>query len=264
MKSESKGGTKQRNFRIAVLGHSNVGKSALTVRYLTRRFIGEYHSNSDLLYRQTVNVQNSQLDVEIVDVSGETRDCEFPADLVQWADVCILVYAVNDRASFETARRLLERLSLERKSRSKDEERPVFALIGNKADLEHFRVVAKSEGCESAAEHNCYFAELSVAEDCDEVIKVFETILVRCRTPTSPSGSLKKEPYFGSTENKSGFTIRKFSVTKILSSLLAKATSNNSSSNSNGGAATSNGTMVVCQPSDLHRNKLVQRRLASH
>jgi hypothetical protein len=27
---------------------------------------------ADLLYRQTVNVQNSQLDVEIVDVSGET------------------------------------------------------------------------------------------------------------------------------------------------------------------------------------------------
>jgi hypothetical protein len=26
----------------------------------------------DLLYRQTVNVQNSQLDVEIMDVSGET------------------------------------------------------------------------------------------------------------------------------------------------------------------------------------------------
>ncbi|XP_059482630.1 ras-related and estrogen-regulated growth inhibitor-like protein isoform X2 [Neocloeon triangulifer] len=219
-----------------------------------------FDSVKDLLYRQTVNVQNSQLDVEIVDVSGETRDCEFPAELVQWADVCILVYAVNDRDSFETARRLLERLSQERKSRSKDEERPIFALIGNKADLEHFRVVAKSDGSESAAEHNCYFAELSVAEDCDEVIKVFETIMLKCRTPTSPSGPLKKEPYFGTSENKSGFTIRKFSVTKILSSLIAKAT-NTSANTSSSGSTPGNGTMVVCQPSDLHKNKLVQRRL---
>ncbi|GLH00483.1 Ras-like protein family member 11B [Gryllus bimaculatus] len=32
--------------RIAVLGKVNVGKSALTVRFLTRRFIGEYRSNT--------------------------------------------------------------------------------------------------------------------------------------------------------------------------------------------------------------------------
>ncbi|ODN05389.1 Ras-like protein family member 11A-like [Orchesella cincta] len=32
--------------RIAVFGQHEVGKSALTVRYLTRRYIGEYKSNT--------------------------------------------------------------------------------------------------------------------------------------------------------------------------------------------------------------------------
>lgn len=32
--------------RVAVVGESEVGKSALTVRYLTKRFIGEYRSDT--------------------------------------------------------------------------------------------------------------------------------------------------------------------------------------------------------------------------
>jgi Ras family len=71
------------------------------------------------------------------------RDSEFPVELVQWAEVCILVYAVDDRRSFETARRLLQRLTRERAAAAApNNEKPVFALIGNKADLEHLRTVS--------------------------------------------------------------------------------------------------------------------------
>jgi hypothetical protein len=69
------------------------------------------------------------------------RDSEFPVELVQWAEVCILVYAVDDRRSFETARRLLQRLTHQRAA-APNNEKPVFALIGNKADLEHLRTVS--------------------------------------------------------------------------------------------------------------------------
>lgn len=68
--------------RIAVLGNINVGKSALTVRYLTRRFIGEYSSKTDLLYRQTVSVDSGLLDVEIVDISADEND-DFPIEQVK-------------------------------------------------------------------------------------------------------------------------------------------------------------------------------------
>lgn len=43
--------------RVAVVGASEVGKSALTVRYLTKRFIGEYRSDSgELQYPTSVLV----------------------------------------------------------------------------------------------------------------------------------------------------------------------------------------------------------------
>lgn len=67
--------------RIAVLGNLNVGKSALTVRYLTRRFIGEYSSKTDLLYRQTLTFDSGLLDLEIVDISADEND-EFPIEQV--------------------------------------------------------------------------------------------------------------------------------------------------------------------------------------
>ncbi|KAG8275894.1 hypothetical protein J6590_076200 [Homalodisca vitripennis] len=46
MKTEERNSANLPRVRIAVLGMINVGKSALTVRYLTRRYIGEYRSNT--------------------------------------------------------------------------------------------------------------------------------------------------------------------------------------------------------------------------
>lgn len=51
------------------------------MRYLTRRFIGEYRSNTDLLYRQTIALESGLLDVEIVDISAE-NDNDFPIEQV--------------------------------------------------------------------------------------------------------------------------------------------------------------------------------------
>ncbi|EDS36108.1 MRAS2 [Culex quinquefasciatus] len=104
---------------------------ALTVRYLTRRFIGEYRSNTDLLYKQTVTLDSGVLDVEIVDISAENGD-DFPVEQIQWADACLVVYSITDRTSYEYAQRSLAELRQLQNS-------PSAYLIGNKADLDHLR-----------------------------------------------------------------------------------------------------------------------------
>lgn len=43
--------------------------TAVTVRFLTRRFISEYSSMKDLLYRHTVLVDNRTCELEILDTS---------------------------------------------------------------------------------------------------------------------------------------------------------------------------------------------------
>lgn len=79
MKTEDKNNVPK--VRIVVLGNVNVGKSALTVRYLTKRFIGEYRSNTNLLYSQTITHENRLLDVEIIDISTEQEN-DFPIEQV--------------------------------------------------------------------------------------------------------------------------------------------------------------------------------------
>lgn len=167
MKPDEK--TPQQKVRVAVLGNVNVGKSgkpkesriqfyykqlylfesiitivrilllivsiiALTVRYLTKRFIGEYRSKTDLLYRQTISLDSCVLDVEIVDVSAEGKN-EFPLDQIQWADSCLIVYSITDRDSFKYATRALGNLKALQNGFS-------AYLIANKSDLDHLRVVS--------------------------------------------------------------------------------------------------------------------------
>lgn len=105
----------------------------MTVRYLTRRYIGEYRSNTDLLYKQTVTLESGLLDVEIIDVSVDDDD-GFPIEQIQWADACVIVYSITDRLSFEYATRSLGELR-------QLQNGPAAYLVANKADLDHLREV---------------------------------------------------------------------------------------------------------------------------
>lgn len=107
---------------------------ALTVRYLTRRYIGEYRSKTDLLYRQTISLDSGLLDVEIVDISTETDD-DFPTEQIQWADSCLIVYSITDRESFKYATKALGNLKSLQSG-------PSAYLIANKSDLDHLRTVS--------------------------------------------------------------------------------------------------------------------------
>lgn len=133
--------------------------SALTVRYLTRRYIGEYRSNTDLLYRQTVNVNNISQEVEIVDVCCETlngintnsdssqcdsivrqditpEESPVPEEPLYWADACIVTYSITDRKSLRYATQVLNKLM-----QLRNQIAIPVTLIANKADLDDFREV---------------------------------------------------------------------------------------------------------------------------
>lgn len=103
------------------------------MRYLTRRFIGEYRSNTDLLYKQTVTLDCGHLDVEIIDVSVDDDD-GFPMEQIQWADACLIVYSIVDRESFNYAVKSLGELR-------QLQNGPATYLVANKADLDHLREV---------------------------------------------------------------------------------------------------------------------------
>ncbi|XP_027759459.1 ras-related and estrogen-regulated growth inhibitor-like protein [Empidonax traillii] len=59
--------------KVAVLGGSGAGKSALAVRFLTRRFIGEYASNAECIYTKHLCLDGRQIHLEIYDPCSQVR-----------------------------------------------------------------------------------------------------------------------------------------------------------------------------------------------
>ncbi|CAH1369051.1 hypothetical protein MTP99_010544 [Tenebrio molitor] len=226
MKTEDKNNMPK--VRLAVIGKANVGKSALTVRYLTRRYIGEYRSNTDLLYRQTLTVNNSALEVEIVDVCS----CDlslFPEEAIYWADACVVVYDITNRTSMTHAAELLQRVLQLRT------QMPIV-LLGNKSDLEHLRQVDEVEGRTLAIQHNSQFHEVSVAENSPTIYSAIDAVLNECRSLQNTQKT------------------RKFSVSKMIGTLIG---------NANGKVvpnANQGGTVVVCHKSDLYKSRVLRRR----
>uniref|UniRef100_A0A336KVV4 small monomeric GTPase n=1 Tax=Culicoides sonorensis TaxID=179676 RepID=A0A336KVV4_CULSO len=215
--------------RIAVIGDTYVGKSALTVRYLTRRFIGEYRSKTDLLYKQTVVLDTGLLDVEIVDISAETDD-DFPMEQILWADACLIVYSITDRNSFEYAARALAEIR-------QLQSQPIAYLIANKADLDHLRQVPEKDGASLAASYSIGFCEVSCAENTPSLYKAFERLLLESRTrPVKP---------------------RKFSVSKMIGTLIG-----NNSVSARQLSLINSGTVVPCQKGELHKSRVLKRRQA--
>ena len=85
-----------------------------------------------------------------------------------WGDLFLLVYAINDRSSFEELIPLRQHLE---KVRAAD--KPLVVLIGNKKDTENDREVSKQEGLQFSKENNCSFHEISTKASYEEVENVF-------------------------------------------------------------------------------------------
>uniref|UniRef100_H2TER9 small monomeric GTPase n=1 Tax=Takifugu rubripes TaxID=31033 RepID=H2TER9_TAKRU len=150
--------------KLALLGSPGAGKSAVLVRFLTRRFIGEYASNANSLYHKRLSVDGRQLNLEVFD------PCSQPMD---WADGFLVVYNISDRASFSNAKTLLRQI---REAQKSSPGVPV-CLVGNKQDLCHARQVPADEGRCLAQENRCLFQEVSAAESYQDISILFTQLI---------------------------------------------------------------------------------------
>ncbi|XP_050825555.1 ras-related and estrogen-regulated growth inhibitor-like protein [Gopherus flavomarginatus] len=182
--------------KLAVLGSRGAGKSALTVRFLTRRFIGEYASNSECIYTKHFCLDGRQMNLEIYDPCSQPRQGKLSlTDELHWADGFVIVYDISDRASFAFAKALLYRIRDSHLAACKRVVESAVFLVGNKQDLCHLREVGWDEGQKLAMDNKCQFCELSAAEHCQEVMTMFTKVLrtiitnFKLKEKRRPSGS---------------------------------------------------------------------------
>ncbi|KAG8440650.1 hypothetical protein GDO86_006410 [Hymenochirus boettgeri] len=163
---------------ILVLGADGVGKSALTVRFLTRRFIGEY-GELESIYSHNVSVDGKEVIFNIWDFpyskDPTEESCAEEEKRMQWADGFVLVYSISDRASFDIICQIIQ-LIKSAKDCIGPEKLPIV-IVGNKRDLHHLRTVSSEEGRLLALSMECDFYEVSAAEAYHGVLMVFHGLV---------------------------------------------------------------------------------------
>ncbi|KAL1234661.1 Ras-like protein family member [Trichinella pseudospiralis] len=146
---------------IAIIGANGSGKSALTVKFMTKRYIGEYDPNMEDTYCKQITINGNECMLWIMDtVEGSGKSS---SRYVSWADVFLVLYSVTNRDSFEYAEKLLKEIH------SHDHSvcvRPhIVCLIGNKIDLDRYRQVSKNQGAIMATMYSAKFYEINVTEE---------------------------------------------------------------------------------------------------
>ncbi|XP_077425518.1 RERG/RAS-like b isoform X1 [Vanacampus margaritifer] len=168
------------DIKLALLGSPGAGKSAVLVRFLTRRFIGEYASDANSLYRKRLSIDGRQLNLEVFDPCSQRSEARcILEEPVAWADGFVVVYNISDRTSFLDAKNILRQI---REARQQDQCKgeplgvPV-CLLGNKRDLCHARQVREEEGRCLAQENGCHFQEVSAAESYQDIASLFTQLI---------------------------------------------------------------------------------------
>ncbi|XP_003482916.2 ras-like protein family member 11A [Sus scrofa] len=165
-----------KDIKLAVLGAGRVGKSAMIVRFLTKRFIGDYEPNTGKLYSRLVCVEGDQLSLQIQDTPGGiqvqdglTQAVDSLSKCVQWAEGFLLVYSITDYDSYLSIRPLYQYI----RKVHPDSKAPIV-IVGNKGDLLHARQVQTCDGVQLANELGSLFLEISTSENYEDVCDVFQ------------------------------------------------------------------------------------------
>ncbi|XP_029952234.1 RERG/RAS-like b isoform X2 [Salarias fasciatus] len=159
--------------KLALLGSGGAGKTAILVRFLTKRFIGEYASSANSLYHKRLSIDGRQLNLEIFDPCSQSGGSRcILEEPVNWADGFVVVYNISDRMSFLHAKSVLRQI----KEAREESNVPVF-LVGTKQDLCNARQVCEEEGRSLAQEERCHFQEVSAAEDYLGISNLFTKLI---------------------------------------------------------------------------------------
>jgi len=189
-------------YKLIFLGDQSVGKSCIMNRFMNDTFTEEYQATIGLDF-QSKNVQIDGQDIHLLlyDTAGQEKFRSLIPMYTRDANIVLLVYDISSKASFEHLPEWIRDLA----NIKLDEV--IFALVGNKNDLEDKREVTTDEGLKYAEENNYIFEEISAktGNGFSELFykKIFEKIRVKFRPAgQQPSPEVKEVKFNIEQEEK--------------------------------------------------------------
>ncbi|KAG5678704.1 hypothetical protein PVAND_008352 [Polypedilum vanderplanki] len=165
-----------RVYKIVILGDGGVGKSAVTLQFVSHSFLDYHDPTIEDSYQQQAIIDNEPSCIlDILDTAGQVEFTAMRDQYMRCGEGFIICYSICDRHSFQEAqeyRKLITRVRL-------TEDIPLV-LVANKVDLQSQRKVSTEEGKALAAQFGCHFYETSAALRCN-VDEVFYTLVREIR-----------------------------------------------------------------------------------
>lgn len=161
---------------MVVLGSGGVGKSALTVKFVSGTFMEKYDPTIEDFYRKEIEVDSAPSVLEILDTAGTEQFASMRDLYIKNGQGFVIVYSITSLQTFQDIKSMKEQIM-----RVKGIENIPMILVGNKADLEHQREVPSKEGATLAQIWGCPFLETS-AKNTQNVNEVFIEIVREMNT----------------------------------------------------------------------------------
>lgn len=160
-----------REYKVVVLGSGGVGKSALTVKFVSGKFVEKYDPTIEDFYRKEIQVDNQPSVLEILDTAGTEQFASMRDLYIKNGQGFLVIYSVTSMQTFQDIRSMKEQIM-----RVKATNKVPILLVGNKCDLQRQREVSAQEGEQLAASWGCPFLESS-AKSTHHVNEVFIEIV---------------------------------------------------------------------------------------
>ncbi|XP_008926876.1 GTP-binding protein Rit2 isoform X1 [Manacus vitellinus] len=156
--SSSNSSAGSREYKVVMLGAGGVGKSAMTMQFISHRFPDYHDPTIEDAYKTQVRIDDEPAYLDILDTAGQAEFTAMRDQYMRGGEGFIICYSITDRQSFQEAAEFKELIYRVRHTY----DIPVV-LVGNKIDLEEFRQVSTEEGMSLAREYSCSFFETSAA-----------------------------------------------------------------------------------------------------
>ncbi|MDX1799041.1 MAG: Rab family GTPase [Candidatus Lokiarchaeia archaeon] len=143
-------------FKVLMLGDASVGKTSLTIRYISGFFQEDLKLTIGVdFYSKTTIFNNKKVKLQIWDFGGEERFRFLLSQYCKGANGAFFLYDITNQSSLHHLPDWTQVI------REHSGDIPIM-LIGSKADLDEFRVVSREEGILAAKKYNlASFGELS-------------------------------------------------------------------------------------------------------
>jgi len=145
--------------KLVLVGVGGVGKSAITITYVSNIWVPEYDPTIEDSHRKQVSIDDDVSMLDILDTAGQEEYSSMQDQWFRTGQGFLCVYSIISRKSFNELPALRDKIL-----RIKDASKVPLVLVGNKCDLTDEREVSKEEGEELAKKFGCPFFRIERQE----------------------------------------------------------------------------------------------------